>query len=65
MGRESWGATVHGVTKSGTRLKRLGSSSRLFLDNKFFLKGHKSVGAGLGTEHIEDDRTRKEGNQVN
>ena len=35
-----------------------------FLDNKFILKGQKSVGAGLGTEHIEDDRTRKEGNQV-
>lgn len=36
--------------------------TRLFLD-KFFLKGQKNGGAGLRTEHTEDNRMRK-GNQV-
>ena len=29
MDREAWGAAVHGVTKSQTRLKRLSSSSSI------------------------------------
>lgn len=32
-----------------------------FLDNKFFLKGQKNGGAGLGTENTEDDRWEKKG----
>ena len=57
MDREAWYASVHGVTQSQTRLKRLSSNSSIRQHIKkqrryFVNKGLSSPGYGFSSSHV-------------
>ena len=55
LDREAWHAVVHGVAKSWTQLKRLGSSSRQHIKKQrhyFANKGPSSQSYGFSIGHV-------------